>query len=89
MKYVGQIIFSGEADDLDAAKAAAEAQAANIEGATVVHVSDQLGGQFNPVHLAEAQAAFGHIYPEPPAETESQEIGEEDVGSLSDVVGEE
>lgn len=73
MKYVGQVIFSGEAEDLDEARSQAESMASNFEGATVVHVSDSLGGQFNPVHLLDAQSAFGHIVPEPPAEPVAEE----------------
>lgn len=73
MKYVGQVIFSGEAESLEEAKAQAEATASNFEGQTVVHVSDSLGGQFNPVHLLDAQSAFGHIAPEPPAEAPAEE----------------
>lgn len=87
MKYVGQVIFSGEAEDLDEARSQAESMASNFEGSTVVHVSDSLGGQFNPVHLLDAQSAFGHIAPEPPAETEPEsevmEIGEGDVAEVS------
>ena len=73
MKYVGQVIFSGEAESLEVAKEQAEASASNFEGTTVVHVSDSLGGQFNPVHLLDAQSAFGHIAPEAPAEAASEE----------------
>ena len=77
MKYVGQIIFSGEADDLDAARAQAEELAGSIEGDTVVHVSDTLGGQFNPVHLLDAQSAFGGIAP-PAPEDETEEHSEDE-----------
>lgn len=76
MKYVGQIIFSGEADNLDDARAKALEIADGIEGQTAVHVSDSLGGQFNPVHLLDAQSAFGHIVPEPPAEAAAEAAGE-------------
>ena len=77
MKYVAQIIFSGEAESLDEAKAQLEeSAAANFEGPTVVHVSDSLGGQFNPVHLLDAQSAFGHIAPEPPPEPVAEEAAE-------------
>lgn len=70
MKYVGQIIFAGEADSLDDARAQAEELASKVSETTAVHVSESLGGQFNPVHLLDAQSAFGHIVPEPSAPAE-------------------
>lgn len=86
MKYVGQIIFAGEAENLEDAREQAEQLAESIEGQTAVHVSDSLGGQFNPVHLLDAQSAFGHIVPEPPAPPAEAEAEE---GAEPDVSGEE